>query len=107
PPKPGPPPEVATALSSIVEPTHGGHAARFWTGTDLTPEGKSRLMFVWEPLPLQEGARGRDIPARVMLTATAADGHPVFRGPVGSVPPGGADAAATSAATTGGAAGAA
>jgi VWFA-related protein len=82
PPKAGPPPEVANALNSIVEPVKGGHAARFWTGTDQAADGQTRVTFVWEPLPAPEGARASDTPARVQLTATAADGRPVFRGRV-------------------------
>jgi VWFA-related protein len=99
--KAGPPPEVSKALNSIAEPTRGGHATRFWTGTDRTADGKARVMFVWEPLtPQQGGPRVGDAPARVMLTATAADGSPVFRGRVGpeesavdAVPPAAAAAA--------------
>ena len=88
PPKAGPPPEIAHALSAIVEPTHGGHAARFWTGTDQAANGQSRVTFVWEPLAAQDGAKASDVPSRVVLTATASDGRPLFRGPVaGAEPP--------------------
>jgi hypothetical protein len=82
PPKAGPPPAIANALSSIVEPTKTGHAARFWTGTDRSADGKTRLTFVWEPLVSGEGARASEVPARVMLTAVTAEGRPVFRGRV-------------------------
>jgi len=82
-PKAGPPPEVANALNAIVEPSRSGHAARFWTGTEQA-EGKPRVMFVWEPLPLKDGPRAGATPARVMLTVTGADGSTVFRGPVES-----------------------
>jgi len=100
PPKPGPPPEIAHALNSIVEPTKGGHAAHFWTGTDQGSDGKSRVMFVWEPLLTPgsaEAARAREVASRVMLTATASDGRPVFRGPVETGAPAGDGAAAASA----------
>ncbi|HTM26682.1 MAG TPA: VWA domain-containing protein [Vicinamibacterales bacterium] len=102
PPKPGPPPAVSNALNSIVEPTHGGHAARFWTGTDRGPDGQTRVAFAWEPLAAQENARPGDAAARVVLTATAADGHPVFRGRVPDDAAGGAapDAGAAPAAST-------
>ncbi len=80
--KAGPPPAVANALNSIVEPTHGGHAARFWTGTDRGADGKARVTLVWEPAAAPDGARAQEAPARVMLTATAQDGSPIFRGPV-------------------------
>jgi hypothetical protein len=82
PPKPGPPPAVTNALSTIVEPSRSGHAARFWTGTEQADEGKARVTFVWEPLALKDASRAGDGAARVMLTVTGADGSPVFRGPV-------------------------
>jgi VWFA-related protein len=92
PPKGGPPPAVANALNAIAEPSRGGHAARFWTGTDRGADGKARVTFVWEPLAAQEGARPQDAAARVLLTVTGADGGPIFRGPVA---PADAAAAAT------------
>jgi VWFA-related protein len=82
PPKPGPPPEISHALNAIAEPANSGHAARFWTGTDQAAGGQARVMFVWEPLAAGEGVRASEVPARVMLTATASDGRPLFRGPV-------------------------
>ena len=82
PPKAGPAPDISHALNSIVEPTTGGHAARFWTGTDQASAGESRVTFVWEPVAAHESARVTEVAARVMLTVTAADGRPVFRGPV-------------------------
>jgi len=96
PPKPGPPPEIASALNAIVEPIKGGHAARFWTGTDQGGAGKTRVTFVWEGLATavtSEASRARETASRVMLTATAADGRPLFRGPVEAPAPS-ADAAA-------------
>jgi VWFA-related protein len=100
--KPGPPPEISHALNAIAEPANGGHAARFWTGTDQAAGGQARVTFVWEPLAVGEGARASDVPARVMLTATASDGRPLFRGPVAgkSAPDAAAPAAAPSGTTT-------
>jgi VWFA-related protein len=95
-PKAGPPPAITNALNAIVEPTKGGHAARFWTGTERGSNGKAHVTFVWEPLPPQQGARQQDTPSRVMVTVTAPDGSPVFRGPAvapeanGTTPPAGA-----------------
>ena len=100
--KAGPPPEVASALNAIAEPARAGRVARFWTGTGrAAAAGKSRVTFVWEPLAAADGARAGDKPARVMLTATAPDGRPLFRGPVAPAAP--ADATSPSAAAAGGA----
>jgi len=82
PPKAGPPPAIANALNSIVEPTRTGHAARFWTGTDRGANGQTRLTFVWEGIVSGDAARASEVPARVMLTAMTAEGRPVFRGRV-------------------------
>jgi VWFA-related protein len=82
-------PEITSALSAIVEPARE-HTARFWTGTDLAPNGQTNVTFVWEALPGAAAATGAA--ARVQLTATAADGRPVFRG---RVPDAGAVAAGT------------
>ena len=84
-PKAGPAPEISHALNAIAAPVSSGHAARFWTGLDQVA-GQSRVTFVWEPLAGGESARVSDAAARVMLTATASDGRPVFRGPVGEKP---------------------
>ena len=83
PPKAGPPPAVSTALSNIAEPTRG-RPARFWFGTDRGQAGQSRVTFVWEPAAVVPGDRreATDTAARVMLTATAPDGRPLFRGRV-------------------------
>jgi VWFA-related protein len=94
PPKPGPAPEISHALNAIAAPASAGHAARFWTGMDQAA-GQSRVTFVWEPLSGGQETRAIDVAARVMLTATAADGSPVFRGPVGEAPA--SDAAAPAA----------
>jgi VWFA-related protein len=92
--KAGPPKEVSNALSTLATPANSGHAARFWTGTDLAG-GQPRVVFVWEPLSGGEAARVSDVAARVILTATSADGRPLFRGPVGAAE--GASPAATTA----------
>ena len=88
PPKPGPPPAITNALSTISEPTKGGHSARFWFGTDQGTDGKARVTFVWEALPTPRDGRAQDTAANVMLNVTsAADGSPVFRGPVAAAAP--------------------
>jgi VWFA-related protein len=101
PPKPGPPPAVTNALSTIAEPAKGGHSARFWTGMDQGGDGKTRVTFVWEALPAAKDGRAQDSAANVMLTVTAADGSPVFRGAVApAAPPDPAAAVATPASAT-------
>ena len=55
-PSAGPSPEITNALTGIIEPAHGEHAARFWTGTARTAEGQTRLTFVWEALPVKDNA---------------------------------------------------
>jgi VWFA-related protein len=83
PPKPGPPPAVAKSLAGI-----GGSSAlerrfvRTWVGVTPADAGKSRVTFVWEPIPPPPGS-GRPPVGRVLLTALTAAGDTVFRGPVG------------------------
>jgi hypothetical protein len=47
--------------------------------------GKTRVTFVWEPLPKSPGDRPREEPARVSLMAINQDGSPSFRGKVPDV----------------------
>jgi VWFA-related protein len=82
PPAPGPPPEVAKALSELAEPA-AGHAAKFWIGTDRADANSARITFAWQPLVQAPPNRDSDASAtKVMLTATAADGRPLFRGAI-------------------------
>ena len=53
---------------------------------DQAPGGQTRVTFVWEPFTGSEAARASEVPARVLLTATAPDGRPVFRGPIPDKP---------------------
>jgi hypothetical protein len=67
-------------------------------GASRGVNGKTKVTFVWEPTPKTPGDRATDAPARVLLTAIAADGSPVFRGRVpatdaAGAPPAGAAAA--------------
>jgi len=75
PPKAGPPPEIAHALNAIAIPATSGHAARFWTGTEMAAGGQTRVQFVWEPITSGEGSRATEAAARVTLTATTPDGR--------------------------------
>jgi hypothetical protein len=78
--KPDANPEVTAALNTLVEPARE-HSARFWTGTERgAAAGQDRVTFAWEALPSKDGPA--NVAARVQLTASAADGRPVFRGRV-------------------------
>ena len=81
PPKPDAPVAVTRALSLLAEPP-GGRAARFWVGTARGEGGRSRVTVVWEPGRVEAGTREVTPAARVLLTAVAPSGQPVFRGRV-------------------------
>src|SRR5262245_6224070 len=87
PPKVGPPKPVEAALASVNRPSRAD-VVRTWIGTSRGDNGKTRVTFVWEPLPKTPGeapsARAGD-PARVSLMAVAVDGSPIFRGRVPDV----------------------
>ena len=85
------PPGVSRALSSIAEPSRG-RFVRTWVGTSRGENGKTRVTFLWEPLPAQPGVR-RDNATSVSLIAASPDGETYFRGDVPNGPNGG-DAAA-------------
>jgi VWFA-related protein len=89
PPTPSAPPAVSKALAGLSEPATG-HAAKFWIGTDRDANG-ARVTFAWEPVAQAAGSRASDTTAaKVMLTATAPDGRPLFRGEIpgtGAAPP--------------------
>jgi VWFA-related protein len=95
PPRPGPPTEVMDALASIAEPA-SRRVIRSWIGTTRAENGRTRVTFVWEPVPASPGTR-RENAARVSVTASGADGQPYYRGLV----PEAATAAATSAGDAG------
>jgi len=80
PPKPAMPPAVSRALSSIAEPARG-RFVRTWVGTARGSDGKTRVTFVWEPIPAQPGVR-RDNATSVSLIAASPDGETYFRGTV-------------------------
>ncbi len=88
-PKPGPPRAVETALAAINQPSRV-RVIRTWIGTERGQDGKTRVTFLWEPVPKAPGdtSRNSDVAARVALTAVAPDGSPYFRGRVPeNVPP--------------------
>ena len=88
PPKPGPAKEVTDALASVSTPVRS-RLVRTWIGSSRGEDGKTRMTFVWEPLPRTPGdPRASDAPARISLMVIGDDGSPYFRGPVpASAPP--------------------
>ena len=85
PPKAAPPKAVEVALAAVSRPGRAS-VVRTWVGTSRGENGKTRVTFVWEPLPKQLGEKpgSREEPAAVNITAVAPDGSPYFRGPVPS-----------------------
>jgi VWFA-related protein len=82
------PPAVSNALASLAEPPRG-RPARFWVGTSRGDAGKSRVTFVWEPIPPAAGEvrrPGADGVSYVTVTALTPDGRPIFRGKVPDQP---------------------
>ena len=78
--KAGPPPEINRALSSLATPSRG-RVVRTWVGTSRGENGKTRVTFVWEPIPPQPGVR-RDNATSVSLMAASPEGETYFRGDI-------------------------
>src|SRR4051812_24905709 len=81
PPKPAIPKPVEAALATAVARPSSASVVRTWIGTSRGDGGKTRVTFVWEPLPKAPGDR-REEPARVSVMALSPDGSPYFRGKV-------------------------
>src|SRR5262249_52000556 len=79
PPKPPTPKPVENALASVVSRPSSATVARTWFGISRGENGKTRLTFVWEPLPKMPGdvvAARAEAPARVSLMPRAPGGAP-------------------------------
>ena len=87
PPKPGTPKPVEAALAAAVARPSKASVVRTWIGTSRGENGKTRVTFVWEPLPKSPGDRPREEPARISLTAISPEGSPYFRGRVPAMAP--------------------
>jgi VWFA-related protein len=85
PPKPDPPKAIEEALATVSRQSRAA-VVRTWVGTSRGENGKTRVTFVWEPIPKTPGdtAASRN-PTRVSLMAVAPDGSPVFRGRIPDV----------------------
>jgi VWFA-related protein len=99
PPKAAPKP-VEQAVASIEPPTRS-RVIRTWIGTSRAENGKTKVTFVWEPVPKAPGDHRTDEPSRVSLMALGDNGAAYFRGRVpdvalaGAAPSVGASAAAS------------
>ena len=80
--KPAVPKPVEVALNNAVARPSRASVVRSWVGMSRGENGKTRVTYVWEPLPKMPGDRPREEPARVSLMAIAPDGSPSFRGKV-------------------------
>jgi VWFA-related protein len=83
--KPATPKPVEAAIASAVVRPSRASVMRSWVGMSRGENGKTRVTFVWEPLPKSAGDRPREEPALVSLMAIAPDGSPSFRGKVPDV----------------------
>jgi VWFA-related protein len=83
PPKADAPKAVDTAIAAITTPSRA-RVVRTWIGSERGPDGKTKVTFLWEPVPRLPGdaARPENTPARVSITAVAPDGSPYYRGKI-------------------------
>jgi VWFA-related protein len=96
PPKPEPERGLTEALANVSSQSASrGKLIRTWIGTGPGEDGKSRVTFVWEPVPPIPGEQRREGATRVSLIAAGGDGRAYYRG---KVPP---DDALTAAGETG------
>lgn len=79
--KPAAPKVITDALAPVNTPTRS-RVVRTWIGTTRGENGKTKVTFVWEPMPKRPGDRNSETPARVSLMAIGPDGEPYFRGRV-------------------------
>jgi VWFA-related protein len=89
-PKTPAPAAVTAALANVVNTSSASkaRAIRTWLGTSQGENGKTRVTFVWEPMPRAPGSAplpGSQQPARVAVTAVGGEGMPYFRGRVPDV----------------------
>jgi VWFA-related protein len=71
---------IQQALASIATSVQSGKYVRTWVGTERGESGKTRLTFIWEPLPATPGNARREQPGRVALLAASEAGDLLFRG---------------------------
>lgn len=81
--KAGPPPAVTRAIAGIA-PASGRRFVRTWLGTEPGEDGRTKVTFVWEPIPAAPGVR-REEAKQVSLVAASPAGEEFFNGPVGDL----------------------
>ncbi len=89
-------PEVTNALNAVAARTSSAAVVRTWIGTSRGANGKTRVTFVWEPIPKTPGdvvSNRSDPAARVSVMAVGSDGSPYYRGKVEGSPASGPIAA--------------
>ena len=87
------PSDVTNALNAVAARTSSAAVVRTWVGTSRGENGKTRVTFVWEPIPRTPGdtASARsEPPSRVSVMAVGGDGSPYYRGKVEGTPANGA-----------------
>ncbi len=84
PPKPTPPAEVERALGA-VESGPRDSVISTWFGLSRGDDGRTRVTFVWEPLPPTPGLK-REEPVQVQVIATGPGGETYVRGEVPEAP---------------------
>ena len=80
PPKPGPPKAITDALGMLSVSSRRS-LIRTWIGMSPGSNGKTKISFVWEPMPPPPGVR-TETAARVSLVAGSANSDLYFRGKV-------------------------
>jgi VWFA-related protein len=87
PPRPVTPPEVTKALGALGEPKRGRYVTS-WIGTSRGENGRTRVTFVWEPLPEVPGVERLQPTGLQLLAAGPGTEQPYYRGRVGPEPGG-------------------
>ena len=94
PPKPAPPPAVEKALANVETRQRDAYIST-WLGTGRGSDSRTRVTFVWEPIPPIPGEKRQDA-ARVQVLASSRGGEEYYRGlvpPEEPAPPADAPAA--------------
>ncbi len=85
---PATPKPVENALTAALARPSSASVVKTWVGTSRGENGKTRVTFVWEPIPRTPGDRTArsETPARVSLMVVGEDGSPFYRGKIEGAP---------------------